>query len=59
MLAFKRASPAVALILCSGDHGLIDSTAAAAPRGAVYASVRKPFSPDRLIELLDDIVQRG
>jgi DNA-binding NtrC family response regulator len=59
VLAFKRASPAVALILCSGDHGLVDLTAAQAPRGAVYASVRKPFSPDQLIELLDDIVQRS
>jgi len=58
VLAFKRASPAVALILCSGDHGLVDLTSAQAPRGSVYASVRKPFSPDHLIELLDDIVQR-
>jgi DNA-binding NtrC family response regulator len=58
VLAIKRASPAVAVILCSGHPDLIDEAKSTVPPGAVYGSVRKPFSPDHLIGMLDDLVQR-
>jgi two-component system, NtrC family, response regulator HydG len=56
VLAIKHASPAVAVILCSGYPDLIDQTRAAAPPGAVYGAVQKPFAPDHLIGMLDELV---
>lgn len=58
VLTIKRASPAVAVILCSGHADLIDQAQSNTPPGAVYGAVRKPFSPDHLIGMLDDLVNR-
>jgi two-component system, NtrC family, response regulator HydG len=57
VLAIKRASPAVAVILCSGDPRLIDEATTETPPGSVYGAVRKPFAPDHLIGMLDDILR--
>jgi two-component system, NtrC family, response regulator HydG len=57
VLAIKRASPAVAVILCSGDAHLIDVAKAETPPGSVFGAVRKPFAPDHLIGMLDDIIR--
>jgi DNA-binding NtrC family response regulator len=57
-LAIKAVSPAAVLILCSGYPAMLDETIAALPEGSVYASLKKPFPPDRLIGLLDDIGSR-
>lgn len=59
VLAVKRASPAVAVILCSGHPDLIDQATSTMPPGAVYGAVRKPFSPDHLIGMLHDLIHRS
>jgi len=58
VLAIKDMSPAVVLILYSGHPQILDETLAAVPTGSVHASLRKPFRPDQLIELLDAIARR-
>ena len=55
IVAIKEVSPAVCLILYSGSSGAIEETTAAVPRSWVYATLRKPFPPERLVELLDEI----
>jgi DNA-binding NtrC family response regulator len=55
VVAIKKASPAVCLILYSGSNGALEETAATVPRSWVYATLRKPFPPERLVELLDEI----
>lgn len=55
VLAIKRVSPAVALILYSGHPLTLDRTAASLPASWVRGTLQKPFSPDRLTALLDDI----
>jgi DNA-binding NtrC family response regulator len=55
IVAIKRVSPAVCLILYSGSNGALEETASAVPTSWVYATLRKPFPPQRLVELLDDI----
>jgi DNA-binding NtrC family response regulator len=56
VVAIKRVSPATVLILYSGSAGAIDETTAAVPGSWIYASLRKPFPPERLVGLLDEIV---
>jgi DNA-binding NtrC family response regulator len=56
VVAVKRASPAVVLILCSGSADVIDATAAAVPGSWIYASLRKPFPPEHLVGMLDELV---
>ena len=56
--AIKSARPAVVLILYSGHPMMLDETLAALPRELVYASLKKPFSPGLLMELLDDLTRR-
>jgi DNA-binding NtrC family response regulator len=58
VLAIRQVSPAVAVILCSGYPDLIDQARARTPPGTVYGAVQKPFAPDRLIGMLDDIIHR-
>jgi DNA-binding NtrC family response regulator len=54
VLAIKHVSPSVALILCSGyPAALDDTTAKIAPR-LIHASLHKPFSPDALLNILDE-----
>jgi DNA-binding NtrC family response regulator len=55
VVAIKRVSPAVALILYSGHPRTLAETTANIPPSWIRGSLQKPFSPDRLIELLDAI----
>jgi two-component system response regulator HydG len=55
ILAIRTLSPAAALILCSGHPALLDATVSDLPSGWIYASLTKPFGPDRLMELLDAV----
>jgi len=56
VLAIRRVSPAVALILYSG-HGppALDALDTALSVPQIYATLRKPFPPDHLLGLLDAI----
>lgn len=55
VLAIRRISPAVVLILCSGYPAALDDAVASFPSSWIFASLRKPFPPDRLLELLDEL----
>ena len=55
VVAVKRVSPEVLLILYSGHPDLLNETVATLPDGWVYATLHKPFAPDRLLELLNGI----
>ncbi len=57
VVAIKRVSPEVLLILYSGHPELIDETVARLPADWVHATLRKPFAPDRLVELLNGVNQ--
>jgi DNA-binding NtrC family response regulator len=57
VLAIKELSPSVALILYSGHPHMLDDTVAALPSGWVHASLKKPFPPEQLIELLDALTR--
>lgn len=56
LLAIKQVSPSVALILYSGHEPAHLDREAAFPRGLVYARLRKPFTVDRLVEVLDRLI---
>ena len=53
VLAIKRVSPAVALILYSGHPATLEAVAHDVPTPLISGTLRKPFPPDRLLELLD------
>lgn len=53
VFAIKRVSPAVALILYSGNAATLDAVTQEVPTPLISGTLRKPFSPDRLLELLD------
>jgi DNA-binding NtrC family response regulator len=55
VLAIKRLSPAVTLILCSGQPQILDAARSELPSGWIHATLRKPFPPERLLDLLDDV----
>lgn len=55
VVAIKKVSPAVCLILYSGSNGALEETEKSVPSSWVYATLRKPFPPERLVELLDEI----
>ena len=55
VLAIKSVSPAVALILYSGHPQTLAQTTGTLPPKFVRGVLQKPFSPDRVFELLDDI----
>ncbi len=55
VVAIKEMSPAVCLILYSGSSGALEEATAAVPSSWVYATLRKPFAPQRLVELLNEI----
>jgi DNA-binding NtrC family response regulator len=57
VIAIKQVSPEVLLILYSGHPELIDETVADLPPDWVHATLRKPFAPDRLVELLNGVHQ--
>ncbi len=52
VLAIKRVSPAVLLILYSGNRDTLDETVATVPPGLVHGALLKPFPIERLVELL-------
>lgn len=58
IVAIKRVSPAVALILCSGHPRLLDEAAASVPGGWITARLRKPFAPEQLMGILGDLDAR-
>jgi len=55
VLAIKRVSPSVALILCSGYGAALDETTSALSARLIHASLHKPFSPDVLLEILNEV----
>jgi DNA-binding NtrC family response regulator len=55
VLAIKHVSPSVALILCSGFPAALDETTSSMPARLIYASLHKPFSPDALLKILNDV----
>jgi DNA-binding NtrC family response regulator len=55
VLAIKRVSPSVALILCSGYPGALDETMSSMPPRLVHASLHKPFTPDTLLSILNEV----
>lgn len=58
VLAIKRVSPAIALILYSGNGGALEQTEAALPSSYVNATLRKPFPPEQLLNLLHELISR-
>jgi len=55
VLAIKRVSPSVALILCSGHAAALDETVSSLPPRLIHASLHKPFAPDALLNILDEV----
>lgn len=55
ILAIREIDPSVTLILFSGYPNLLDQTANAVPPHWIYARIEKPFPPDVLLNLLEDI----
>lgn len=53
VLAIKRVSPAVALILYSGHPATLDAVTHDLPKPLISGTLRKPFPPERLLQLLD------
>jgi DNA-binding NtrC family response regulator len=54
VVAIRRVSPGVALILCNGRNCRADQPELLEGR-LIHASLQKPFPPARLIEILDEI----
>jgi DNA-binding NtrC family response regulator len=57
VLAIKRVSPGVALILCDGDSNGGGQTPTDPPPALIYATLHKPFSPEKLIDTLEGIIE--
>jgi DNA-binding NtrC family response regulator len=55
VLAIKRVSPSVALILCSGHTAALDETISSLPARLIHASLHKPFAPNALLTILDEV----
>jgi DNA-binding NtrC family response regulator len=55
VLAIRTVSPAVMLILCSGHPSLLAETTAALPPGWYRAAITKPFDPELLLGILDEL----
>jgi two-component system response regulator HydG len=55
VLAIKHVSPSVALILCSGYAAALDETTSSMSPRLIHASLLKPFSPNALLEILDEV----
>jgi DNA-binding NtrC family response regulator len=55
IIAIKRVSPAVAVILYSG-HVDVREAASQVPAAWITSCLQKPFPPDHLVELLDDLL---
>lgn len=55
VLAIKRVSPSVALILCSGHSRALDETMSSMAPRFIHASLQKPFPPDALLSILNEV----
>jgi two-component system response regulator HydG len=55
VLAIKHVSPSVALILCSGYGVALDETTSALSARLIHAKLHKPFSPNALLEILNEV----
>jgi DNA-binding NtrC family response regulator len=55
VLAIKHVSPSVALILCSGHAAALDETTSSMAPRLIHASLLKPFSPDALLDILNEV----
>lgn len=55
IFAIKRVSPEVLLILYSGQLDVLDETVSELPADWVFGTLRKPFAPERLLELLNGV----
>jgi DNA-binding NtrC family response regulator len=55
VLAIKRVSPSVALILCSGHPAALDATVSSMSPRLIHASLHKPFPPDVLLGILNEV----
>jgi DNA-binding NtrC family response regulator len=55
VIAIKRVSPSVALILCSGHPMALDEATSSMPARLIHASLHKPFAPHALLEILNDV----
>jgi len=55
VLAIKHVSPSVALILCSGYSAALDETTSALSARLIHARLHKPFSPNVLLEILNEV----
>jgi two-component system KDP operon response regulator KdpE len=56
VLAIRRMSPAVVIILYSGHAAALEDVAASLPNSWIIATLQKPFAPDRLLAMLDEFV---
>jgi hypothetical protein len=43
------------LILCSGHPAALDETMSSMPPRLIHASLHKPFAPDTLLHILDEV----
>jgi DNA-binding NtrC family response regulator len=55
VLAIKRVSPSVALILCSGHPTALDETVSSMAPSFIQGSLHKPFAPVALLNILDEV----
>ncbi len=55
IVAIKRVSPGVALILCTGTSSS-NGNGKRDPARLIHARIEKPFAPDKLIAILDDLL---
>lgn len=55
ILAIRRLSPGVVLILCSGHPEVMAETVSSCPERWFHAALQKPFDPERLLGILDEL----
>jgi DNA-binding NtrC family response regulator len=55
VLAIKRVSPSVALILCSGHPAALDETMSSMAPNFIHAGLHKPFAPGALLNILNEV----
>lgn len=56
VVAIKRVSPGVALILCESETGISEEDKARLGPPLIYATLHKPFAPSSLIKILEGIL---
>jgi len=55
VLAIRRVDPSVALILYSGSEAALRETQETAAGRAAFATLKKPFAPESLLSLLEEV----